>query len=50
MAPPSWYSRWDGSQRLDDLDADQLLEAMSDDILSEPATRTGPTCPAFKTC
>ena len=35
MAPPSWYSRWDGSQRLDDLDADQLLEAMSDDILSD---------------
>jgi uncharacterized protein with von Willebrand factor type A (vWA) domain len=35
MAPLSWYSRWDGSQRLDDLDADQLLEAMSDDLLSD---------------
>ena len=35
MAPLSWYSRWDGSQRLDDLDADQLLDAMSDDLLSD---------------
>ncbi len=35
MSPLSWYSRWDGSQRLDDLDADQLLEAMSDDLLSD---------------
>jgi len=35
MSPQSWYSRWDGTQRLDDLDADQLLEAMSDDILSD---------------
>ncbi|MGH7402685.1 MAG: VWA domain-containing protein, partial [Candidatus Rokuibacteriota bacterium] len=32
---PTWYSRWDGSQRLDDLDADQLLDAMSDDLLSD---------------
>jgi len=35
VAPLSWYSRWDGSQRLDDLDADQLLDAMSDDLLSD---------------
>jgi uncharacterized protein with von Willebrand factor type A (vWA) domain len=35
VSPLSWYSRWDGSQRLDDLDADQLLEAMSDDLLSD---------------
>ena len=35
MSPLSWYSRWDGSQRLDDLDADQLLDAMSDDLLSD---------------
>ncbi len=35
MSPLHRYSRWDGSQRLDDLDADQLLEAMSDDLLSD---------------
>jgi uncharacterized protein with von Willebrand factor type A (vWA) domain len=35
VSPLSWYSRWDGSQRLDDLDADQLLDAMSDDLLSD---------------
>ena len=28
------YSRWDGTQRLDDLDADELLSAMSDDLLA----------------
>ena len=32
---PTWYSRWEGSQRIDDLDADQLLDAMSDDLLSD---------------
>jgi uncharacterized protein with von Willebrand factor type A (vWA) domain len=35
VSPPTWYSRWDGSQRIDDLDADQLLDAMSDDLLSD---------------
>ncbi len=29
------YSRWDGSQKLDDLDADDLLSAMSDDLLTD---------------
>jgi uncharacterized protein with von Willebrand factor type A (vWA) domain len=29
------YSRWDGTQRLDGLDADDLLEAMADDLLAE---------------
>ncbi len=29
------YSRWDGSQKLDDLDADDLLSAMSDDLLAD---------------
>jgi uncharacterized protein with von Willebrand factor type A (vWA) domain len=29
------YSRWDGSQQLPDLDADDLLAAMSDDLLSD---------------
>lgn len=29
------YSRWDGSQRLADLDADRLLDALSDDLMAE---------------
>ncbi len=29
------YSRWDGSQQLPDLDADDLLQAMSDDLLAD---------------
>jgi len=28
------YSRWDGTQRLEDLDADQVLDALSDDLMS----------------
>jgi uncharacterized protein with von Willebrand factor type A (vWA) domain len=28
------YSRWDGSQRLDDLDADDVLGAMADDLMA----------------
>jgi uncharacterized protein with von Willebrand factor type A (vWA) domain len=28
------YSRWDGTQRLDELDADQILDALSDDYMS----------------
>ncbi|HKW22432.1 MAG TPA: VWA domain-containing protein, partial [Ktedonobacterales bacterium] len=27
------YSRWDGTQRLDDLDAEDILDALSDDYL-----------------
>src|SRR3974377_1067973 len=27
------YSRWDGSQRLDNLDAESILDALSDDYL-----------------
>src|SRR5437899_8814007 len=27
------YSRWDGTQRLDDLDAKSILDALSDDYL-----------------
>ncbi len=30
---PFRYSRWDGSQRLDDLDAEDILDALSDDYL-----------------
>jgi len=29
------YSRWDGSQQVPDLDADDLLEAMADDLVSD---------------
>src|SRR6266581_3129691 len=29
------YSRWDGTQKLADLDADDLLAAMSDDLMSD---------------
>jgi len=29
------YSRWDGTQKLDALDADDLLAAMSDDLLAD---------------
>src|SRR2546426_9322307 len=29
------YSRWDGTQHLADLDADDLLAAMSDDLMSD---------------
>jgi uncharacterized protein with von Willebrand factor type A (vWA) domain len=29
------YSRWDGSQRLPDLDADRLIDALSDDLMAE---------------
>ena len=33
MHKPYRYSRWDGSQRLDDLDAEDILDALSDDYL-----------------
>src|SRR5947199_6645857 len=29
------YSRWDGTQNIGDLDADDLLKAMSDDLMSD---------------
>src|SRR6059036_2128731 len=29
------YSRWDGSQRIDELDADELLKAMADDLTGD---------------
>ena len=29
------YSRWDGTQNIGDLDADDLLEAMSDDLVAD---------------
>src|SRR5213593_4290754 len=31
----SRYSRWDGTQRIDDLDADDLLAAMADDLTAD---------------
>ena len=33
MGSRSWYSRWDGTQVGFDLDADALLEEMTDDLL-----------------
>src|SRR6202162_1743491 len=35
MARLSRYSRWDGTQAVPDLDAEQLLSAMSDDLLAD---------------
>jgi uncharacterized protein with von Willebrand factor type A (vWA) domain len=35
MARLSRYSRWDGTQAVPDLDADDLLSAMSDDLLAD---------------
>src|SRR5437867_5243875 len=35
MARLSRYSRWDGTQAVPDLDADQLLSAMSDNLLAD---------------
>src|SRR5437870_312288 len=34
MAVRFRYSRWDGTQSLDALDADEVLEALSDDLMS----------------
>lgn len=36
---PFRYSRWDGSQRLDDLDAEDILDALSDDYLKHGSLR-----------
>jgi uncharacterized protein with von Willebrand factor type A (vWA) domain len=33
LSRPFRYSRWDGTQRLDDLDAEDILDALSDDYL-----------------
>ncbi len=35
MARLSRYTRWDGTQAVPDLDADDLLSAMSDDLLAD---------------
>jgi uncharacterized protein with von Willebrand factor type A (vWA) domain len=29
------YSRWDGTQRVPDLDADEIMDALSDDVMAE---------------
>ena len=34
-AGPYRYARWDGSQRLPDLSADEVLDALSDDLMAE---------------
>jgi uncharacterized protein with von Willebrand factor type A (vWA) domain len=35
LARRARYSRWDGSQSLPDLDADEILKAVSDDVMAE---------------
>src|SRR5512147_2871455 len=35
IARQARYSRWDGSQRLPDLDADEILGAIADDVMEE---------------
>ena len=35
LARRARYSRWDGTQRLPDLDADEILKAISDDVMAE---------------
>ena len=35
LARRARFSRWDGSQRLPDLDADEILRALSDDVMAE---------------
>ncbi|HEX5148945.1 MAG TPA: hypothetical protein VFW02_07685, partial [Candidatus Limnocylindrales bacterium] len=35
LAARARYSRWDGSQRLADLDADEILAALADDVMEE---------------
>ena len=32
---PYRYARWDGTQRLPDLSADEVLDALSDDLMAE---------------
>ena len=35
LARRARYSRWDGSQRVADLDADEILDALSEDVMAE---------------
>ena len=35
LAGRARYSRWDGTQRLPDLEADEILQAISDDLMAE---------------
>jgi uncharacterized protein with von Willebrand factor type A (vWA) domain len=35
LARRARYSRWDGTQRLPDLDADEILDALADDVMAE---------------
>ncbi len=35
LARRARYSRWDGSQQLPDLDADEIMAALSDDVMAE---------------
>ena len=35
LARQARYSRWDGSQQVADLDADEILDALADDVMAE---------------
>ena len=35
LARRARYSRWDGSQHVADLDADEIIDALSDDVMAE---------------
>ena len=35
LAPRARYSRWDGRQRVPDMDADEILAALADDVMAE---------------
>jgi uncharacterized protein with von Willebrand factor type A (vWA) domain len=35
LAARARYSRWDGTQRIADLDADEILDALADDVMEE---------------
>ncbi len=35
LARSARYSRWDGSQTIPDVDADDVMDALSEDLLSE---------------
>ena len=35
LARQARFSRWDGSQQVADLDADEILDAMADDVMAD---------------
>ena len=41
LVPDARFSRWDGSQAAPDLDADEILDALADDLMSEGDVEAG---------